>query len=452
MSINPYKYDYYAILGVPRTASRDEIKDAYKKYMKVNHPDLSDADAEEMVKLYNEAYSVLSDEHKKKDYDAFWDINFAKKKSTPRLKDYYNALNVKRTATPEEIKSAYLDVCERFGHDESEMAKKVLSLAKEAFQVLFDQKTREDYNTHYDKIHGPVRPSIGSTYSIIGGERTVVEPKKEIITVQDKASATTQLTGTSIYSHVGGEVTVVNPTREIYNPPKEETQLNVKPRSTEEILAGSYHMGRGEVTIVGQRREEKIEPVKKVEYSLQRKETAPETKTEMPLVQIVTGTTPSVFHRQENDALISSLNQEFEEMVSSFGRPTTVNTTGYKKIKMNRLYGLLAEDGSFQFVTEKTDAIFGFYWLETVPGKIRLTGNCYYKEIFWHTEGITAINGLRSVLIPAVKLLPMEYIQMGTGNDYIFYSDLQKAHAIILRALNSNPTIFERYFGQGKAY
>jgi molecular chaperone DnaJ len=71
------KKNYYEILGIPESASKDAIKDAYRKLAMQYHPDRNKSPgAEEKFKEISEAYAVLSDDEKRKQYDTLGDTGF----------------------------------------------------------------------------------------------------------------------------------------------------------------------------------------------------------------------------------------------------------------------------------------------------------------------------------------------------------------------------------------
>lgn len=66
------KRDYYEVLGISKSASKDEIKKAYRKLSKKYHPDINkEPDAAEKFKEVKEAYETLSDDQKRAHYDQF---------------------------------------------------------------------------------------------------------------------------------------------------------------------------------------------------------------------------------------------------------------------------------------------------------------------------------------------------------------------------------------------
>ena len=64
--------DYYEVLGVSRTASAEELQQAYRRLARRHHPDVNkDPGAEERFKEVSEAYDVLSDPESRRRYNAF---------------------------------------------------------------------------------------------------------------------------------------------------------------------------------------------------------------------------------------------------------------------------------------------------------------------------------------------------------------------------------------------
>jgi len=67
--------NYYEILGVPKYATQEEIKNKFRELAKKTHPDKTKEDSEEAMVELNKAYEVLSDEERKEKYDKYLKVS-----------------------------------------------------------------------------------------------------------------------------------------------------------------------------------------------------------------------------------------------------------------------------------------------------------------------------------------------------------------------------------------
>jgi curved DNA-binding protein CbpA len=88
MDFDPSK-DYYKILGIEQNATEKQIKESYFKLAKKHHPDVNDGKTTEMFKEMTNAYDILSDKNKKKQYDEY--RGMFKNQSTQHQNPYYSS-------------------------------------------------------------------------------------------------------------------------------------------------------------------------------------------------------------------------------------------------------------------------------------------------------------------------------------------------------------------------
>lgn len=136
--------NYYQILGVSVNATQEEIKNAYRKCVKMYHPDINhDPEAEDIMKEINEAYDVLSDLGKRKIYDT--SINANTNQNTAY--DSYAHSREENEYDLEEFIKKYLKYIRMSGNDNLGEALDVL-----LFGLSFlDSDFKNDDSIHYYK-------------------------------------------------------------------------------------------------------------------------------------------------------------------------------------------------------------------------------------------------------------------------------------------------------------
>src|SRR3989442_2636992 len=95
--------DYYSTLGVAKTATEKEIKQAYRKLARKHHPDVNPGDksAERRFKEIQQAYDALGDPENRKKYDQFGKAAFEQGATGPRQRARTYSWSGRRGAPPE---------------------------------------------------------------------------------------------------------------------------------------------------------------------------------------------------------------------------------------------------------------------------------------------------------------------------------------------------------------
>ena len=179
--------DYYKTLGVSTTATEQEIKKAFRKLAQKYHPDKNSGDlsAEQRFKEINEAYSVLSDEEKRKQYDRFganWE-QYARSGVNP---DDFARYGFGGQGGAEQ----------GYGGFGGQGGRQSMNMSPEEFEQLFGSGGASGYSTIFDSLFGGQRQGRSSRGGMGFDTRTVTPPPREVavqVTLEEALVGSTRL-------------------------------------------------------------------------------------------------------------------------------------------------------------------------------------------------------------------------------------------------------------------
>lgn len=142
--------DYYEILEVSKNASQEIIEKAYKVLAKKYHPDLQEEQnkkiAEEKMKLINEAYEILSDDNKRKEYNI--ELENEKRRIEDSNTNNYNVINNEN--------EGYYEEDDEYYEDEEPLTKKQIRKQKRQ-----EKKAQREYTEEQERQYARYMRSLG---------------------------------------------------------------------------------------------------------------------------------------------------------------------------------------------------------------------------------------------------------------------------------------------------
>lgn len=417
--------NYYELLEVAPNATSAEIRDSFIAKSKLYHTDVGQGN-HYFQALLNEAYETLKNSDKRAEYDkalmeaqrgtaALDRAQVAETKKQIReklgLPDHYNALNISRQVTSEEILEAYRKVYKQFqegvfGPKTEERALSIMKAAQKARQVLSSSE-KEHYDEQWDATYGMALKGCSFGMLALPGRGGLVKANNEVKTAVSKAKPHTLAKPKA--SHLTQEMEIVEKTQQRSVPQVENT------------------------TKINTSSPKGVRTTKPIDL---------DTPT------ATHGKSASFKGRQVLPSYINVV--LMQEIIKN--KPIAGADISYP---VRGLFGIFGKDYTFQFAIEKDD-VFCNERLESLNGQ-PLTDWIYYNKFWNDVQKPFMISGREVIALPAETFLPMTSIR----NSHFIGGRISKSYLasiqeIVTKAILANPQIIEAYFDyenqKGKRY